>query len=138
MNDPIAYFITWTTYGTWQPGDPRGWTQRGHATVHPPNPELEDRARHLMTDDQVILTLDQRAIVYTVIVKHCEFRKWPLHARNVRTNHIHVVMTAQIDPKVVREQLKAWSSRRLTEHAGLAGRDRNGHAVGGPRRAISS
>jgi hypothetical protein len=23
--DPIAYFLTWTTYGTWLPGDERGW-----------------------------------------------------------------------------------------------------------------
>ena len=23
-DEPIAYFITWTTYGTWLPGDERG------------------------------------------------------------------------------------------------------------------
>jgi hypothetical protein len=22
--DPLAYFLTWTTYGTWLPGDERG------------------------------------------------------------------------------------------------------------------
>lgn len=25
MTDPLTYFITWTTYGTWLPGDVRGW-----------------------------------------------------------------------------------------------------------------
>ncbi len=25
MRDPIAFFITWPTYGTWLPGDERGW-----------------------------------------------------------------------------------------------------------------
>lgn len=24
VDDAHAYFITWTTYGTWLPGDPRG------------------------------------------------------------------------------------------------------------------
>jgi hypothetical protein len=26
-SDPLAYFITWTCYGTWLPGDDRGWTK---------------------------------------------------------------------------------------------------------------
>ena len=25
MSWPLAYHITWTTYGSWLPGDPRGW-----------------------------------------------------------------------------------------------------------------
>jgi len=28
MNDPIAYFITWGTYGDRLPGDARGWVQK--------------------------------------------------------------------------------------------------------------
>jgi hypothetical protein len=24
---PLAYFITWGTYGTWLPGDQRGWVE---------------------------------------------------------------------------------------------------------------
>ena len=28
-DEPIAYFITWTTYGTWLPGDERGWSRKG-------------------------------------------------------------------------------------------------------------
>ncbi|MEZ6112471.1 MAG: hypothetical protein R3C99_15870 [Pirellulaceae bacterium] len=28
-NDPIAYFITWTVYGTFLQGDHRGWRKRG-------------------------------------------------------------------------------------------------------------
>ena len=27
MPEPIAYFLTWTTYGSWLPGDQRGWVQ---------------------------------------------------------------------------------------------------------------
>ncbi len=38
---------------------------------------------------------------------------------NVRTNHVHVVVTADVSPEDVLTQLKAWASRRLNEHAGL-------------------
>ena len=28
LPEPLAYFLTWTTYGTWLPGDERGWVKR--------------------------------------------------------------------------------------------------------------
>ena len=28
MDDYAGFFITWTTYGTWLPGDARGWRKR--------------------------------------------------------------------------------------------------------------
>jgi REP element-mobilizing transposase RayT len=128
MADPVAYFITWTTYGTWLPGDQRGWVKRGEwAAPQPADPLLEENARQLMTEDEVVLTHEQRATVDAVIVDHCRIRRWWLHARNVRTNHVHVVVTAtSVHPATVREQLKAWGSRRLSEVAGLRGGGRNG------------
>ena len=50
---------------------------------------------------------------------HCRIRNWELHAVNVRTNHVHVIVTADRDPDEVMNQLKAWTSRRLSERAGL-------------------
>ena len=41
FDDPIAYFITWTCYGTYLPGDHRGWT-RWHKGDQLPIPSLED------------------------------------------------------------------------------------------------
>jgi REP element-mobilizing transposase RayT len=72
-----------------------------------------------MTTESVILNEEQRAIVDDVIVKHCQIRNWLLHARNVRTMHGHVVLSANVDGETAREQLKARASRRLSEHAGL-------------------
>ena len=28
MDDPLALFLTWTTYGLWLPGDERGWVEK--------------------------------------------------------------------------------------------------------------
>jgi hypothetical protein len=27
-DEPLAYFLTWTTYGSWLPGDQRGWVAK--------------------------------------------------------------------------------------------------------------
>ena len=50
---------------------------------------------------------------------HCTIRNWQLHAVNARTNHVHVVVTADRDPDEVMNQLKAWCSRKLSDAAGL-------------------
>jgi REP element-mobilizing transposase RayT len=123
---PLAYFITWTTYGTWLPGEDRGWLKRGSSVVQPPDPILVSAAEAAMTEAPVVLTQEQRDLIDAVIVKHCEIRKWILHTRNVRSNHVHVVVSANMSGDEVRAQLKAWCSRRLSEQAGLVGSGKNG------------
>jgi REP element-mobilizing transposase RayT len=138
-DDPIAYFITWTTYGTWLPGDQRGWVERGSWEPQLPNLYRERHARSMMTEDAVVLTSEQRPVVDQVIVEHCRIRNWFLHARNVRTNHVHVVVSAMVDPKVVREQFKAWASRRLSDAAGITRESvRTVENAGGLKRATLS
>jgi REP element-mobilizing transposase RayT len=115
MTDPLAYFLTWTTYGSWLPGDERGWVARpGH--FEPPNFQLEAVARSLLTEEPCKLDVDQRRIVEETITKHCEIRGWHLHVVNCRTNHVHVVVTAPVNPKIVRDQLKSWCTRKLKKH----------------------
>ena len=121
---PLAYFITWTTYGAWLPGDERGWLERGSAVIRPPDPELRAFAESAMMEEPVVLTQAQRELVESVIVKHCNIRKWILHARNVRPNHVHIVVSAALDGAEVRAQFKAWCSRRLSEQTGLHGKSK--------------
>src|SRR2546425_7690340 len=98
-----AYFITWTTYGTWLPGDARGWVKSGEWGIQSPDPEREREARRLMAESAVILTPNQRTLVEQTIRDHCRIRRWVLHAVNARTNHIHVVVTADRSPDEVRD-----------------------------------
>jgi hypothetical protein len=112
--DPLAYFLTWSTYGTWLPGDTRGWIEYRHGWRLPdPVLELESAAR--MTENACRLSIQQRRIVEAQIVETCQIRGWLLHAVNCRSNHLHVVVTANRHPKIVRNQLKAWCTRRLKE-----------------------
>ena len=115
----LAYHITWTTYGTWLPGDARGWIKSGGWGIQPPDSAREESAGQAMAESAVVLTHEQRVIVDSTIRAHCHIRGWILHALNVRSNHIHVVVTVDREPKIVRDQFKAWCSQKLSDHAGL-------------------
>lgn len=96
---PLAYFLTWTTYGTWLPGDERGWCKRGSRVISTPDPALHDAARSALVEEPVTLNPTQRSLVDAVIVKHCEIRQGVLHACNVRSNHIHIVVSAALSAR---------------------------------------
>jgi REP element-mobilizing transposase RayT len=114
MPEPLAHFLTWATYGTWLPGDERGWIEyrRGWQL---PDPARKLEAEAKMTEDACRLDADQRRLVEQQVAETCAIRGWQLHAVNCRSNHVHVVVTADRPPKLVRNQLKAWCTRRLKE-----------------------
>jgi REP element-mobilizing transposase RayT len=125
MPEPIAYFLTWTTYGTWLHGDERGSVDDRHnvpgTPFAPANPRrLAYRAAQLKHPP---FTLDEsaRGVVHATIVVHCDIRGWGIRALNVRSNHVHIVVSCGgVDPERVVGQLKAWTTRRLRE-AGMLG-----------------
>ena len=114
MPDPLAYFLTWATYGTWLPGDERGWVDYQHGWKLP-NPVRQMEAEARMSENACLLDAEQRACVEETITAHCRFRGWQLRAVNCRTNHLHVVVSADRHPDELRRQLKAWCTRRLRE-----------------------
>ncbi len=117
MNDPIAFFLTISTYGTWLPGDARGWVEYRKGWKMP-DPVRELEAKAIMREDACILSPFERVIVERQLEETCGFRHWTLHARNCRTNHLHAVVSAHdVGPKKIREDLKAWCTRRLREHS---------------------
>jgi len=116
MSKPLAYLITWTTYGTWLPGDKRGWVEGGTPGIQVADAARREEAHDRMTEPPITLDAEQREVVRATIEAHCRIRGWTLHAVNVRSNHIHVVVTAPVAPEMVMNQFKAWCSRRLNEH----------------------
>ncbi len=115
MDEPLAYYLTWTTYGTWLPGDERGWVARP-GEFRTPDPKRKEAALCLMTESALTLDAEQRRRVEDTLADHCRIRGWHLHAANCRTQHVHVIVTApQRDPAVVLDQFKAWCTRRLKE-----------------------
>ena len=114
MKQPITYFITWTTYGSWLPGDRRGW-RKANAGEQQPEPKLEEWCRDRMTEAEVLLSKDQRQKVEDVCRRHAGIRGWKLHAVSARSNHVHIAVTADDASKKVRDQFKAKATRVLRE-----------------------
>src|SRR4051794_40332841 len=117
MDEPIAYFLTWPTYGTWLPGDERGWIEFRHGWQLPaPARMLESRGK--MTENACLLTAAERSIVEKQVRETCEHRGWKLYAVTCRSNHMHVVIGAPLTtPQKIRVDIKAWCTRRLKEQS---------------------
>lgn len=117
--EPLAYFITFTTYGTWLHGRDPGSVDRKHNV--PGTPWLAPNARLMTAREQAMkqepyeLDGPRRIVVLKTVLEVCHHRKWMLHAVHVRTNHVHLVVTAPTKPEKVMSDIKAWSSRRLRE-----------------------
>jgi REP element-mobilizing transposase RayT len=116
---PLAYFITFRSYGTWLHGDNRGSVDRMHNTYGTPhlpaNSLRQNYERRLLKRPPVKLTLKRRAAIERGIRDTCRFRKWLLWALNVRTNHVHTVVSAVGKSKQVLATLKANATRVMRE-----------------------
>jgi hypothetical protein len=80
-----------------------------------PDPIRKLEAAAIMAEDACRLDEEQRRLVEKTVAEHCQIRRWELHAVNCRSNHFHVVVSADRHPDVVREQFKAWCTRKLKE-----------------------
>jgi REP element-mobilizing transposase RayT len=117
-DDPLGYLLTWTTYGTWLPGDERWWVKESEG-FQKPDFRISHEARRKLKEEPCLLMVEERSLVEATITRHCEIRGWHLHAVNCRTNHVHVVVTAPKAPSTVMEQFKAWATRKLKERQRL-------------------
>lgn len=119
MGTPLAYLLTWTCYGTWLHGDDRGSVDADHnapeTSFLPPNLERQLTRSAALQSPPVRLDDAKRRIVHATVVAHCNHRHWTLHALNVRTNHVHVVVSCDVPPERAMAELKAWTTRRLRE-----------------------
>ena len=120
MNTPLAYLLTFRTYGTWLHGDARGSMQHSHcrspfAPALAPNHRWRVDVSRTMADGPRVLSVNERRVVHAAIVEVCAYRGWNLLALNVRTNHVYAVLGTGEAPERAVTTLKAWSTRRLRE-----------------------
>ena len=120
--DPVAYFISFTAYGTWLHGRDPGSVDRDHNAygmpVLPPDPGRELAERTQLRDPPYLLDADRRAVVLATVREVVAHRRWRLWAVHVRTNHVHVVVSAADKPEKVMADFKAYASRRLKDQLG--------------------
>ncbi len=113
---PYGYLITFRSYGTWLHGRV-GSVDRFHNVYG--TPKLPgDKARWLynrsaLKHAPVKLNRQQRNCVAEAICETCAIRKWTLWTSNVRTNHVHVVVTANHPADRVMNAFKANGTRHM-------------------------
>jgi REP element-mobilizing transposase RayT len=133
-----TYLITWACYGAWLPGQggavPRTQNRFG-ARLLEPDARREHLARNQMTQAPYLMDAVQRRLVLNSVQEVCSCRGWTLLAAHIRTNHVHVVSTANCKPERVMNAMKAYSSRALNKYE-LEGADRRRWARHGSTRYL--
>ncbi len=113
---PIAYLITFRTFGTWLHGDERGsygrpGPRRSKYIDH--NIPLNEKMQNERKQPPVVLSRYERSIVHRAIEEVCQFREYDLKALNVRSNHAHSVVSKAIRPEKIVNDFKVYATRHL-------------------------
>ncbi len=133
MTPTNTWLVTWTTYGTRLPGDPRGFVtpirlETGERIVlnrvgEVPvanMPGLVRYAESILKQEPVLLAPEQAGIVALQCRETATHRRWGLPALAVMANHVHLIVVA---PDTVRRgkvlgDFKAYTKRRLDSRFG--------------------
>jgi REP element-mobilizing transposase RayT len=118
---PLAYLITFRCYGTWLHGDERGSIDRFHNQYQTPylpaNNELEDFNRKTLKHKPQLLDAIRRSSVESAVREVCVHRNWILRAINVRTNHVHTVVSiGEKSPSNALNSFKSYATRKMREN----------------------
>ncbi len=116
---PLAYHITFGTYGTRLHGDERGTVARGPHGQEPillgPDEILEEYERGQMRFAPVELTPEQMRYAEQVIPSICERGRWALLAWATGPDHVHVVLRSDAEGTAVRKWFKRWLREELSK-----------------------
>jgi hypothetical protein len=115
---PLGYLITFRAHGTWLHGDARGSVVRFRNQYGTPRIAADARweryNERMMKVDPVRFDSQRRSAINQAIIETCLIRKWKLWTQNVRTNHVHVVVSAPCDPEIaLRAEAKNDRGRNL-------------------------
>ena len=105
------WLITWTCYGTWLPGDRRGFVSyvndnNDNRVIHnlpgtpfdADMPGLEKYTRNKMNGPPVKLDKRDADALIAQYLETARIRSWELQSASVMCNHTHVVMGLPGDP----------------------------------------
>ena len=117
---PLAVFFTFRCYGTWLHGDERESVDRNNNAYKTPRIPASSNWKKFNQQEllhpPVKLNAAQRKSVEKAIRDVCEKRGWILKAINVRTNHVHVVVSiGDKKPSDALIALKANATRQMKE-----------------------
>ncbi len=105
------WLLTWTTYGTWLPGDARGFVSNvgddtGHGIRHnhpgaeydADHPGLHRYMQARLKCSPIYLTQDQAPVLLAQFQETAGYRRWQMLAAAIMANHVHLVVGVHGDP----------------------------------------
>lgn len=125
-----VWFLTWTTYATWLPGDERGFVSPKFEKSSPEkrtnqpgtpydqgHPELNRLAQSKVVGQPVYLTKPQSLIVQTQLNETACYRNWNIIAGAIMANHVHLLVGVKgdPDPATLLRDFKSYASRALNQ-----------------------
>ena len=119
MDRPLAYHITFGTYGTRLHGDERGTIDR--AMNQPGDPIIgRDDAWHQLEENRLnfeprIFGIEQMIQVERLIPGVCARGGWTYHTAAAGPDHVHNVITGDADGDAIRKWLKRWLGQKLAK-----------------------
>jgi len=131
------WLLTSTTYGTWLPGDRRGFVStitdaQGQRVRHnvpgtpydADIPPLEANARQSLKCPPIRFRREQAELLVEQFQETAAYRSWQLLAAAVMANHIHAVVGADeaVSPETILRDLKSYGSRALNRRWGRPAR----------------
>jgi hypothetical protein len=127
------WFLTWHTYGTWLPGDARGFVTElrdANWNKYLPNvpgsecqadlPGLKRFASDALAGEPVWLSAEHATTLLIQFRETAQYRKWELFAVAVLVNHAHLVVGVRGDPEpaTILGDFKEYGSRALNRQFG--------------------
>ena len=101
------WLLTWRTYGTWLPGDQRGFVdpvldEDGKRVIHntPGTPldadkrSLREYSQSIMKGEPVYLSAEQAGPLLEQFQETARYRGWQILAVAILANHVHLVIGA--------------------------------------------
>ena len=125
------WFLTWTMYGNWLPGDARGFVSNVRdgegpevrhnkpGTEYDSNlPGLQRAARAKVVGAPVRIAVAQAEALFEQFQETESFRGWRLFAVGIMANHCHLVVgvPGDPDPENLLRDFKSYGSRKLNTH----------------------
>ncbi len=95
MQNLLATMVTTTSFGTWPPGNLRGYVENG--IVLPSNPALLRHATGLMTKEPVYFTPAEQVVLFDALVEAAQRYGYNLLCASVESWHLHWLIDHGMD-----------------------------------------
>lgn len=128
-----VWFLTWTTYATWLPGDARGFVSPkfDRSPAEPRNnlpqtpydanhPYLHDMAASNVRGEPIFLIQEQADAIKQQLTETARHRHWQICVGAILSNHLHLLVGIMDDPDplILLRDFKSYASRCLNRLSG--------------------